>query len=161
MNTKERDELLQALQTRFEANMRRHAELDWADVLARLTAAPDAREQQLCDAILRQSRTRCIDLRGQLSLEELGAAIEQAATGQPMLLAALGTAAGYGWYLVSRPFDAGQPAPAPTMEVQTLAAPAVDLVKQELQPGVREFNAPPPPAQDDRDFVQSNEHQSS
>jgi heptosyltransferase-3 len=43
-----------------------------------LTAAPDAREQQLGDAILRQSRTRCIDLRGQLSLEELGAAIEQA-----------------------------------------------------------------------------------
>jgi heptosyltransferase-3 len=43
-----------------------------------LTAAPDARETQLCDAILQQSRTRCIDLRGQLSLEELGAAIAQA-----------------------------------------------------------------------------------
>jgi hypothetical protein len=81
------------------------------------------------------------------SLPVLGAAVEQAATGQPLLLAALGTAAGYGWYLVSRPFDAGQPAPAPIMEApQMLAAPAVDLVKPEAQPGVREFNAPPPPA---------------
>jgi hypothetical protein len=78
-------------------------------------------------------------------LSVLGGAIEQAATGQPMLLAALGTAAGYGWYLVSRPFDAGQPAPAPTTEMQTLAAP-VDLTKTESQPGMRAFNAPPPPA---------------
>jgi hypothetical protein len=78
-------------------------------------------------------------------LSVLGGAIEQAATGQPMLLAVLGTAAGYGWYLVSRPFDAGQPAPAPTTEMQTLAAP-VDLTKTESQPGMRAFNAPPPPA---------------
>jgi hypothetical protein len=84
---------------------------------------------------------------GLVSLPAVGAAIEQAATGQPMLLAALGTAAGYGWYLVSRPFDAGQPAPAPIMEApQLLAAPAVDLAKADPQPGVREFNAPPPPA---------------
>jgi hypothetical protein len=82
---------------------------------------------------------------GFASLPALGAAIEQAATGQPLLLAALGTAAGYGWYLVSRPFEVGQPAPAPSMGVQ-LAAPTVDLVKAEPQPGVREFNAPPPPA---------------
>ncbi|MFI8191386.1 hypothetical protein ACIF8T_21625 [Streptomyces sp. NPDC085946] len=79
------------------------------------------------------------------SMSILGGAIEQAATGQPMLLAALGTAAGYGWYLVSRPFDAGQPAPAPTTEMQTLAAP-VDLTKPETQPGMRAFDAPPPPA---------------
>ncbi|WP_409469081.1 hypothetical protein [Streptomyces sp. HC307] len=80
---------------------------------------------------------------GVASLPALGTAIEQAASGQPLLLAALGTAAGYGWYLVSRPFDAGQPVPAPNTEMQ-LAEP-VDLVKQE-QPGMREFNAPPPPA---------------
>jgi hypothetical protein len=73
----------------------------------------------------------------------LGAAAEQAANGQPMILAALGVAAGYGWYLVSRPFDAGQPAPAPT---EQLAAPVVDMVKAEPMPGVRDFNAPPPPA---------------
>ncbi|MET9150038.1 hypothetical protein ABZX82_01965 [Streptomyces griseoflavus] len=79
-------------------------------------------------------------------LSILGGAIEQAATGQPMLLAVLGTAAGYGWYLVSRPFDAGQPAPAPTTGEQPLAAAVVNLAKQELQPGQREFNAPPPPA---------------
>jgi heptosyltransferase-3 len=40
-----------------------------------LTAAPDARESALADAILRHAGSRCIDLRGQLSLEELGAAI--------------------------------------------------------------------------------------
>ncbi|MFB7244619.1 hypothetical protein ACFCYX_19425 [Streptomyces populi] len=72
-------------------------------------------------------------------------AIEQATHGQPLLLAALGAAAGYGWYLVSRPFVAGQPSPdAPSMPVE-LAAP-VDLTKQEAQAGGREFNAPPPPA---------------
>lgn len=73
----------------------------------------------------------------------LGTAVEQAAHGQPLILAALGTAAGYGWYLVSRPFVDGQPAPAPSMETQ-LAAP-VDMVKQE-QSGMRDFSAPPPPA---------------
>jgi hypothetical protein len=81
---------------------------------------------------------------GLAALPLLGTAVEQTANGQPMILAALGTAAGYGWYLVSRPFDVGQPAPAPTTETQQLAAP-VDLTK-EPQPGVREFNAPPPPA---------------
>ncbi|MFF0588457.1 hypothetical protein ACFYWD_21070 [Streptomyces sp. NPDC003781] len=83
---------------------------------------------------------------GLAAMPLLGATIEQAATGQPMLLAALGTAAGYGWYLVSRPFDAGQPAPAPNMGEQPLASAVVNLAKQEFQPGQREFNAPPPPA---------------
>lgn len=79
---------------------------------------------------------------GLAALPLTGAAIEQAANGQPMILAVLGTAAGYGWYLVSRPFVDGQPAPAPIPE--QLAAP-VDMVKTE-QSGVRDFNAPPPPA---------------
>ncbi|MFJ9671368.1 hypothetical protein ACIRP5_11340 [Streptomyces sp. NPDC101221] len=83
---------------------------------------------------------------GLAAMPLLGATIEQAATGQPMLLAALGTAVGYGWYLVSRPFDAGQPAPAPNMGEQPLAAAVVNLAKDGLQPGQREFNAPPPPA---------------
>jgi hypothetical protein len=78
------------------------------------------------------------------SMPALGTAVEQAASGQPMLLAVLGTAAGYGWYLVSRPFDAGQPAPVPIIPEQ-LAVP-VDLTKPEPEPGMREFNAPPPPA---------------
>jgi DNA segregation ATPase FtsK/SpoIIIE, S-DNA-T family len=72
----------------------------------------------------------------------LGTAVGQAAHGQPMILAVLGTAAGYGWYLVSRPFVDGQPAPAP---MEQLAAP-VSLTKPDLTPGAREFNAPPPPA---------------
>ncbi|MGW2721409.1 hypothetical protein [Streptomyces sp. NPDC001492] len=79
---------------------------------------------------------------GLAALPLTGAAIEQTLNGQPMILAVLGTAAGYGWYLVSRPFVDGQPAPAPIPE--QLAAP-VDMVKVE-QPGVRDFNAPPPPA---------------
>jgi len=44
-----------------------------------LTAAPDPRESLLCDAILRASRAPCIDLRGQLTLPELGAVIREAA----------------------------------------------------------------------------------
>lgn len=79
------------------------------------------------------------------SASVLGSAIEQTASGQPMLLAFLGAGAGYGWYLVSRPFGAGQPAPAPIMETQQLAA-TVDMAKPEAKPAMREFNAPPPPA---------------
>lgn len=62
-----------------------------------LTAAPDPRETALCDAILQLSHTRCIDLRGQLTLEELGAVIRQATVffgvdSVPMhMAAALGT----------------------------------------------------------------------
>ncbi|MGQ4343559.1 hypothetical protein [Streptomyces sp. SAS_275] len=81
---------------------------------------------------------------GLAALPATSAAIEQAATGQPLLLAALGTAGAYGWYLVSRPFVAGQPAPAPYIPEQ-LATP-VNMTKAETQPGQREFNAPPPPA---------------
>ncbi|MEV6547972.1 hypothetical protein AB0M57_04590 [Streptomyces sp. NPDC051597] len=77
------------------------------------------------------------------ALPATGAAIQQAASGQPLLLAALGTAGGYGWYLISRPFAAGQSAPFPNMPEQ-LATP-VNLIKTEAS-GQREFNAPPPPA---------------
>lgn len=43
-----------------------------------LTAAPDPRESQLCDEILALAQAPCIDLRGQFTLEELGAVIRQA-----------------------------------------------------------------------------------
>ena len=43
---------------------------------------------------------------GLMSLPVLGTSIEQAATGQPMLLGLVVTGFGYGWYLVSRPFIA-------------------------------------------------------
>ena len=90
-------------------------------------------------------RAGVLALGGVAAMPVLGNAIEMTAHGQPTLLVALSAAAGYGWYLVSRPFDAGQPAPAPSTEAQTLAAP-VNLTKPEAQPGMREFNAPPPPA---------------
>ncbi|MFD4547254.1 hypothetical protein [Streptomyces sp. NPDC058466] len=92
----------------------------------------------------RASRAAVVAGVGIGSVPALGAAIEQAATGQPVLLAALGVAAGYGWYLVSRPFVDGQPAPAPSIPEQ-LATP-VDMTKPSMQTGAREFNAPPPPA---------------
>ena len=104
---------------------------------------PNDREISTARTGKKASRAAIVAGGGLAAFPALGAAVEQAAAGQPMLLTALGTAAGYGWYLVSRPFDAGQPAPAPTTGEQPLAAP-VDLTKPE--PGVREFNAPPPPA---------------
>jgi hypothetical protein len=42
MKTQERDELLQALKTRFEKNMRRHQGIAWMDVQTRLDDSPDA-----------------------------------------------------------------------------------------------------------------------
>jgi hypothetical protein len=42
MNKREREELLQELKVRFENNMRRHAAIAWADVVARLESRPDA-----------------------------------------------------------------------------------------------------------------------
>ncbi|HEX8253208.1 MAG TPA: DUF4256 domain-containing protein, partial [Thermoanaerobaculia bacterium] len=41
MKAKERDDLLAALKTRFEKNMKRHQGLDWAKVQARLETHPD------------------------------------------------------------------------------------------------------------------------
>ncbi|MFJ5973536.1 hypothetical protein [Streptomyces sp. NPDC093060] len=93
----------------------------------------------------RAGRAAVLAAGGLGALPALGTAVQMTAHGQPLVLAALGTAAGYGWYLVSRPFAEGQPAPAPTTETQPLATP-VDLTKPEPQPGVRAFDAPPPPA---------------
>ena len=42
MNAQERDELLEALQARFEAHMHRHGGIAWTDVLARLQDNPGA-----------------------------------------------------------------------------------------------------------------------
>ncbi|MPY47126.1 hypothetical protein [Streptomyces acidicola] len=57
------------------------------------------------------------------SLSVLGAAIEQAATGQPLLLGVVTTAAGYGWYLLSRPFVArGKEGVAPFVPAPSLPA---------------------------------------
>jgi|SRR5579872_711822 hypothetical protein len=40
LSSKQRDELLKALQSRFEGNMRRHPGLDWTEVRAKLEASP-------------------------------------------------------------------------------------------------------------------------
>ena len=119
------------------------AETRLEEVRDRLEAPITDRELDRARTVKKATRAGMLVAGGLGSMPVLGNAIEQAAHGQPILLAALGTAAGYGWYLVSRPFVDGQPAPAPSMETQ-LAAP-VDMVKTE-QPGGRDFNAPPPPA---------------
>jgi hypothetical protein len=113
-----------------------------AALRARPVMPPNDREINAARQGKKAQRAAIVAGSGLASLPLAGAAIEQAANGQPMILAVLGTAAGYGWYLVSRPFDAGQPAPAP---MEQLAAP-VNMTKPEVQPGQREFNAPPPPA---------------
>lgn len=41
MKAKERDELLATLKTRFEKNMRRHKNIDWEKVQAKLEASPE------------------------------------------------------------------------------------------------------------------------
>lgn len=61
---------------------------------------------------------------GLASLPALGSALEMTAHGQPLLLAALGTAAGYGWYLISRPFTART---AQGVEVPFVATPTGSL----------------------------------
>ncbi|MEU0783509.1 hypothetical protein ABZ341_18285 [Streptomyces sp. NPDC006173] len=105
---------------------------------------PTDREANSVRHSKRAGRAGMIAAGGLGSVSMVGTAIEQTAHGQPILLAVLGTAAGYGWYLVSRPFVAGQPAPTPSIPEQ-LATP-VNMTKPEVQPGQREFNAPPPPA---------------
>ncbi|MER6350626.1 hypothetical protein ABT186_01920 [Streptomyces sp. NPDC001634] len=49
---------------------------------------------------------------GIASLPLLGTAIEQAVTGQPLIIAAIGAGASWGWYVLSRPFVARGSEPA-------------------------------------------------
>lgn len=62
-----------------EGNARAIDHLARSGLAVVLTAAPDARESALADAILQQAGARVIDLRGQLTLQELAAAIRGAA----------------------------------------------------------------------------------
>jgi len=117
------------------------------DALDAVASEPDPppTQRQLNSARLKKRATRAGYLVGGGLLALKGAATD------PTLLGFLGVAGGYGWYLVSRPFTDGQtPAPAPSTP-QGLAtpqspAPSINLTKPEPAPGVREFNAPPPPA---------------
>ncbi|WP_255951572.1 hypothetical protein [Streptomyces odontomachi] len=84
-------------------------------------------------------------------------ALTMALHGNVTILGGLGVAAGYGWYLISRPFAPGQPVPtpAPALPGQPLAAP-VNMAKttatsetsapEPQVPVQRAFDAPPPPA---------------
>lgn len=56
------------------------------------------------------------------TLSVLGTVIEQAATGQPLLVVAVGAAASFGWYLISRPFLPRQAGDAPFVDAPALPA---------------------------------------
>lgn len=67
---------------------------------------PTAREINAARTHKKAGRAALVAGGGLASLPALGSALEMTVHGQPLLLAALGTAAGYGWYLISRPFTA-------------------------------------------------------
>ena len=74
---------------------------------------PTAREIAAARTSKKAGRAAILAGGGLGGLSVLGTAIEQTATGQPMLLAVVTTAAGYGWYLISRPFVRGQAGEVP------------------------------------------------
>ncbi|MFE4857344.1 hypothetical protein [Streptomyces sp. NPDC056670] len=74
---------------------------------------PTDREANSVRHSKKAARAGIVAAGGIATLPATGAAIEHAANGQPLLLAVLGAAAGYGWYLVSRPFTARQGGGAP------------------------------------------------
>ncbi len=85
---------------------------------------PTDREIDAARNSKKASRAAIVAGGGLGSLSVLGGAIEQAATGQPLLLAVVTTAAGYGWYLLSRPFTRGQAGEVPfEMTPVSLSAP--------------------------------------
>ncbi|MFD8771415.1 hypothetical protein [Streptomyces sp. NPDC059916] len=69
---------------------------------------PTDREINTARGQKRASRAAVVAAGGLSSLPAVGAAIGQAAHGQPLILVALGTAVGYGWFLISRPFVAAR-----------------------------------------------------
>jgi hypothetical protein len=71
---------------------------------SRIVLPPNDREIDRARHGKRAGRAAIVAGGGFGALPVIGVAAEQAANGQPMILAALGVAAGYGWYLVSRPF---------------------------------------------------------
>jgi S-DNA-T family DNA segregation ATPase FtsK/SpoIIIE len=99
---------LAAYAGRVAAEESRLAELQAMPVLP-----PNDREISAARNSKKAGRAAMLAAGGLGSMSVLGTAVEQAASGQPALLAVLGTAAGYGWYLVSRPFVARQPGDAP------------------------------------------------
>ncbi|MEU1071904.1 MULTISPECIES: hypothetical protein [unclassified Streptomyces] len=80
---------------------------------AQVVLPPNDREIDRARHSKRAGRAAIIAGGGFTALPVFGVTVEQAASGQPLLLAALGAAAGYGWYLVSRPFTARQDGGAP------------------------------------------------
>jgi S-DNA-T family DNA segregation ATPase FtsK/SpoIIIE len=110
---------LATLAGRVAAEESRLAELQAQPVLP-----PTDREINAARTSKKAGRAAILAGGGFASLPVLGTAIEQAATGQPMLLAALGTAAGYGWYLISRPFTARS---AQGVEVPFVTTPTGNL----------------------------------
>jgi S-DNA-T family DNA segregation ATPase FtsK/SpoIIIE len=84
-----------------------------AALQATVVLPPTDREINTARTSKKAGRAAIVAGGGLGTLSVLGGAIEQAATGQPMLLAVVATGVGYGWYLISRPFVRGQAGEAP------------------------------------------------
>lgn len=102
---------LATLGGRVAAEESRLAELQATPVLP-----PNDREINAARAGVKAKRAAIVAGGGLAAFPALGAAIEQAASGQPMILAVLGAGATWGWYLISRPFVPRQAGEAPFVE---------------------------------------------
>lgn len=71
---------------------------------ATIVLPPTDREINNARSGKKMGRAAAVAGGGVATLPVLGTVLEQAATGQPLLLVAVGTAASFGWYLISRPF---------------------------------------------------------
>lgn len=99
---------LTGLAGRVAAEESKLAALDATPVLP-----PTDREIAAARTGKKASRAAILAGGGLASLPAIGAALEQAVTGQPLLLAAIGAGATWGWYVISRPFVARQAGEAP------------------------------------------------
>ncbi|MEF9521311.1 hypothetical protein [Streptomyces sp. RB13] len=87
-----------------------------AALQATIVLPPTDREINAVRSGKKMGRAAAVAGGGVATLPVLGTVLEQAATGQPLLLIAVGTAASFGWYLISRPFLARQADDAPFVD---------------------------------------------
>jgi hypothetical protein len=93
-----------------------------AALQATIVLPPTDREINNVRSGKKMGRAAAVAGGGVATLPVLGTVLEQAATGQPLLLAAVTTAAGFGWYLISRPFLSRQAGDAPFDQPPALPA---------------------------------------
>lgn len=93
-----------------------------AALQATIVLPPTDREINAVRSGKKMGRAAAVAGGGVATLPVLGTVLEQAATGQPLLLVAASTAAGFAWYLISRPFQPRQAGDVPFVEAPALPA---------------------------------------